>query len=60
MIQNNKKGGFTGYKPPTSEEKCMDMEHKPPSHIVLKPGTHTYTCPSCGKITTIHVPLITY
>lgn len=42
-----------------AEEKdrpiCLHPEHKPPSHIVLKPGIYQYTCPSCGKVTIVRI-----
>jgi hypothetical protein len=38
---------------------CLDPEHKPPSHIVLDPGTYEYSCPSCGETIVFTVPLIT-
>ncbi len=52
-------GGFIKYEPINIKEKCLNEEHNPPSHISLKPGRHTYECPSCGKITIINIPLIT-
>ena len=54
------KGGFVDYEPPTNEQKCLNPAHNPPSHIVLKAGKHTYKCPSCGKITVINVPFVTF
>jgi hypothetical protein len=55
-----RKDGFVDYEPLSAEKECRDNEHNLPGHIVLKPGKHTYKCPSCGKITVINVPLITY
>ena len=34
---------------------CRHPEHKPPRHIVLPPGPHSYTCPGCGQTTTVVV-----
>ena len=45
---------FTKYTP--FPEQCKDPEHNPPSMIVLKPGTHTWECPSCGQESTFTVP----
>lgn len=42
------------------EPPCLCPEHNPPMHIVLAPGKYEYTCPSCGKVTIVNVPLITY
>ena len=58
-MNDTKKGGFIDYKPPTNEKRCLDEQHNPPGLILLKPGEHTYKCPSCGEITIINVPLIT-
>lgn len=65
MIQDNNdnqpkpKGGFKKISEPLKEEKCLSSGHKPPMHIVLQPGTYEYTCPSCGHVTIVKVPLIT-
>ncbi len=37
---------------------CLHLEHDPPGHIVLEPGTYRHTCPNCGKVTTFSVPHI--
>lgn len=50
---------FKKHIPPTKEQRCLSTEHNPPSMMVLPPGTHVYECPSCGKITTFTVPLVT-
>lgn len=42
------------------QDTCLDPEHNPPSHIVLKPGIYEHTCPNCGKITKFSVPKIIY
>lgn len=41
------------------EPTCVHPEHKPPSHVVLKPGLHTWECPGCGKQQTMWVPEVT-
>lgn len=56
----SRKGGFIGFEPPTTSTQCPDPEHLPPSHIVLKAGKHTYQCPSCGHITIVNVPQISF
>lgn len=54
------KGGFKKISGPEDKpKKCRDNEHNPPDHIVLKPGTYEYTCPSCGATRIITVPEIT-
>lgn len=35
---------------------CKDKAHRPPGHIVLEPGIHEYTCPSCGAKECVVVP----
>lgn len=51
---------FTKFTPFREQEICKDKQHNPPSMIVLEPGIHEWTCPSCGKVTVIKVPKITY
>ncbi len=58
--KKDKQGGFIDFEPLTGEGKCLSNEHNPPSNIVLPAGTHTYQCPSCGKITVFKVPLVTF
>ena len=45
-------------KTPSRQDKCLNAEHNPPSHIVLEAGTYEYICPSCGKKTIFEVPQI--
>lgn len=40
-------------------EPCRSPEHSPPSHIVLKPGVHTWECPVCKQRTVFSVPEVT-
>lgn len=49
--------GFVGYKPLPFESirVCKHPEHDPHGMIVLKPGTHTWKCPGCGKTQQINV-----
>lgn len=35
---------------------CLNKEHNPPMHIVLRPGTYRHTCPGCGRKQTFTVP----
>lgn len=35
---------------------CTHPEHKPPTMIVLSPGTYEHECPSCGNKITFVVP----
>lgn len=44
----------------TPKKPCFHREHKPPSHMVYKPGTYTHKCPACGEETTFTVPLVTW
>ena len=37
-------------------EPCKNPEHKPPAHIVLKPGRYEHTCPACKIKTYFTVP----
>lgn len=53
------KGGFRNIKDYVKESVCLDSAHNPPGHIALPPGLWEYTCPSCGHVTTLDVPLIT-
>lgn len=41
-------------KPP-----CNHPDHKPPMHMVFKPGVYEHICPACGEVITFTVPLIT-
>ena len=34
---------------------CLHLEHGPPRHIVLGPGTYEHICPACGKRTVFTV-----
>ena len=55
----NKKGGFKKISEPVGKDGCCSKEHKPPAHIVLPAGTYEYTCPFCGDITLVRIPLVT-
>lgn len=37
---------------------CLSPDHKPPTQIVLEPGTYKHTCPDCGKVTVFTVPTV--
>ena len=55
------KGGFRKISDGGEWNKntCRHPEHKPPMHISLPAGTYEYTCPGCGNVVIINVPLIT-
>ena len=36
-------------------KSCKSPEHKPPSHIVLDPGTWEWKCQTCGEVTIVCV-----
>ena len=57
--ETQKKGGFKKIKSFEKEDICQDSEHNPPTLIVLEPGVYEYTCPSCGHVTIVEIPLIT-
>lgn len=46
---------FIAYHPANEKEFCRHPEHHPPASIVLRPGWHTWECPSCKEQTTIQV-----
>ena len=52
---------FVDFVPPGDSWKqpCRSPEHEPPPMIVLRPGTHTWRCPSCGAERTINVREVT-
>lgn len=54
MKITNKKGNLKRLY--TGRKFCTSPQHKPPSYIVLKPGTYNYTCPNCGESITFTVP----
>lgn len=37
--------------PKLPERPCPSREHNPPAHMVYKPGTYEWTCPTCGHVT---------
>lgn len=39
---------------------CRHPEHDPPGHIVLEPGTYEHTCPGCGRVQIVNVPVTTW
>ena len=41
---------------PCEDRPCWDLEHLPPSMIVLSPGVYEHVCPSCGHRTEFVVP----
>lgn len=57
-VSSNAKDGLRKIK--DVEQPCLHPEHNPPMHIYLAAGAYEYTCPSCGKVTTFTVPLITF
>lgn len=40
-------------------EPCLSPDHEFPSMVVLEPGVWEHECPSCGRKTTVTVPLVT-
>jgi hypothetical protein len=55
---NEKKGGF--YDLP-KDKICNDLNHKPPMHIYIPLGKgYKHICPSCGAITNIVPPQISF
>ena len=51
---------FIKHEPPSPQESCRSIDHNPPMHIVLQPGTHVWQCPACGTTQDVHVPSIRY
>lgn len=39
----------------SNKKQCKHPEHHPPSMIVLKPGIHTWRCPSCKEETRVKI-----
>ena len=39
-------------------EPCLAPEHNPPSDAVMQPGWYEYTCPACGHVVRVCVPII--
>lgn len=38
-----------------NKKPCQHPSHKPPGHMVIRPGTtFVHTCPCCGSTTKIH------
>lgn len=35
-------------------DDCHEPEHFPPSMISMPAGVYEWTCPKCGKATTVH------
>lgn len=58
MKTEKKQGGF--YDLP-QESKCLDIEHEPPKHLHIPQGKgYKHICPSCGKITNLVPPQISF
>lgn len=55
-----RKGGFRKIDDGKTIIPCSSREHLPPSHIHLPGGTYEYTCPDCGHVTIVNVPIISY
>jgi hypothetical protein len=48
---------FIKFVPPKKKSgQCFNLSHNPPGYQVLKPGTHIWKCPACGKKQKIIVP----
>lgn len=48
---------FTKFVPPKKKPQgCNHPGHNPPGMQVLRPGTHTWKCPACGKEQIVIVP----
>lgn len=37
------------------DDACFHPQHRPPQHMVYRPGIHEHTCPGCGRTITFTV-----
>ena len=58
ITKPEKKGGFFDLPKDTG---CKDKSHKPPMHIYIPQGKgYRHVCPSCGKVTDLIPPQISF
>jgi len=49
------KGGFEDIP---AQERCLNREHEPPSHMVIPAGKqYRHVCPGCGKVAVMRAPV---
>lgn len=54
-----KQSGF--FDLPKQSKVCKDPSHEPPMHLHIPQGKgYRHVCPSCGKVTTIIPPQISF
>lgn len=58
LNKSEKKGGFFDLPQDTI---CKDKSHEPPTHIHIPQGKgYRHICPSCGKVTDLIPPQISF
>ena len=58
LNKSEKQGGFFDLPQDT---RCKDKSHKPPTHIHIPQGKgYRHVCPSCGKVTDLIPPQISF
>lgn len=58
ITKPEKQGGFFDLPKDT---RCKDKSHKPPTHIYIPQGKgYRHVCPSCGKVTDLIPPQISF
>lgn len=58
IIKPEKQGGFFDLPQDT---RCKDKSHESPTHIYIPQGKgYIHVCPSCGKVTVLIPPQISF
>ena len=58
ITKPEKQGGFFDLPKDT---RCKDKSHEPPTHIYIPQGKgYRHVCPSCGKVTDLIPPQISF
>ena len=58
ITKPEKQGGFFDLP---QDKRCKDKSHKPPTHIYIPQGKgYRHVCPSCGKVTDLIPPQISF
>lgn len=58
LNKSEKQGGFFDLP---KDARCKDKSHEPPTHIYIPQGKgYRHICPSCGKVTDLIPPQISF
>ena len=59
--KSNNSSKLSGFFDLSQDTRCKDRSHEPPMHIHIPQGKgYRHVCPSCGKVTEVIPPQISF